>query len=465
MVLVNKIYILPTKINTIVSVPLTPLRVLSASGIIAHLSLASSFLGTIALALVLEYSYLRTKDERMLAKARMFSVISTIIFGVGAAYGTLVEFGLVTVWSNFVAIIGAIALPFYIELFAFLFEVVVLPLYTFTWDKIKNGWAHFAIGIVAAFGGYWSAYNILAVMASLSMRPPGLEIVNLAQSGQSISKAITYILEWEKPSQMFNMYWSGAQIFIFHGILAAVISSWSLIAGVYIYKYIRDKDPVRKKVLNHMLLPLAVLTGIQGLVLGHFQGELVVQEDPLKLAVFEGMYWSGLRVDPLTSFVAYGTFNHQFWGYYSWPASIRPPTYVTFAYLVMMVGFGIVLGILALALGLDYAFGENLGKVGFGWLYKLQRPLELVSQYLIPFSGIVAGIGGALSAESGRYPLIFVSSVPSNSGPPTITGVPVSALLNVSLSMPIWEVALLTFVALAIPFVAVYGIWVYVSRR
>ncbi|MGC8593397.1 MAG: cytochrome ubiquinol oxidase subunit I [Nitrososphaeria archaeon] len=446
-------------------IDLTPLRVLSASGIIAHLSLASSFLGTIALALVLEYKYLRTKDQDYLHKARMFSVISTIIFGVGAAYGTFVEFGLVTVWSNFIAMIGAVALPFYLELFAFLFEVVVLPIYTVTWDKIKNGRLHFLIGIIAAFGGYWSAYNILAVMASLSMLPPGLKIVNLAQQGQSISRAITYMLVWSSPTQMLNMYWSGAQIFIFHGILAAVIVSWSLVAGVYIYKYVRDKDPVRKKVLNLMLIPLAAITGIQGLVLGHFQGELVISEDPLKLAAMEGMYWNGLKVDPLTSFVAYGTLNHQFWGYYSWPASIRPPTYVTFAYLIMMVGFGIVLGILALALGLDYAFGENLKKIGFGWLYKLQPLLEKVSQYLIPFSGIMAGIGGALTTESGRFPLIFVSSVPSTSGPPEITGVPVSALVNVALNMPVWEIALLVIVALAIPFVAVYGIWIYVNRR
>lgn len=446
-------------------IDLTPLRVLSASGIIAHLSLASSFLGTIALALVLEYKYLRTKDNAYFQKARMFSVISTIIFGVGAAYGTFVEFGLVTVWSNFIAMMGAIALPFYLELFAFLFEVVVLPIYTVTWEKIKNGWLHFFIGVIAAFGGYWSAYNILAVMASLSMRPPGLQIVNLSQQGQSISKAITYLLVWSSPTQMLNMYWWGAQVFIFHGILAAVIVSWSLISGVYIYKYIRDRDPIRKKVLNLMLLPLAVLTAIQGLVLGHFQGELVLSDDPLKLAALEGMYWSGLKVDPLTSFVAYGTFNHQFWGYYSWPASIRPPTFVTFAYLVMMVGFGIVLGILALALGLDYAFGENLKKIGFGWLYKLQPWLEKISQYLIPFSGITAGIGGALATESGRFPLIFVSSVPTTSGPPEITGVPVSAIVNVALNMPVWEVALLIIVALSIPFVAVYGIWVYVSKR
>ncbi|MGC9208575.1 MAG: cytochrome ubiquinol oxidase subunit I [Nitrososphaeria archaeon] len=446
-------------------VDLTPLRVLTASGIIAHLSLASTFLGTIALALVLELRYLITKDEALRERARAFSVISTIVFGVGAAYGTLVEFGLVTVWSNFVALMGAIALPFYLELFAFLFEVVVLPLYTLTWDKVRNGWAHFGIGVVAAFGGYWSAYNILAVMASLSMLPPGLSIVDLQSQGQSISKAITYVLEWQSPSDGWNMYWYGAQVFIFHGILAALLVSWSLVAGIYIHKYIRDRDPLRKRILNHMLLPISVLTLIQGLVLGHFQGELVLSDDPLKLAAFEGMYWSGLRVDPITSLVAYGTLNHEFWGYYSWPAAIRPPTYVTFTYLVMMVGFGILLGILTLALGLSYAFGQKLKRVGLGFVYRLEPWLEMASQYLIPLSAIMASIGGAISTETGRYPLVFVSSVPAGSGPPQIEGIPVSALLNVNLSMPIWEVALLTLVALAIPFVAVYGVWLYVSRR
>jgi len=439
-------------------------RVVSAVGILVHISLASSFLGTIALALLFEFRYLRGGDVDYMKLSRKFAVISTIIFGVGAAYGTLVEFGLVTVWSNFIALIGALALPFFLELFAFLFEVVVLPLYLYTWNKVKNGWVHFGIGLAAGFGGFWSAYNILAVMASLSMLPPGLEIVSLASVKSRIGGDITYLLEWQKPSDLFNMYWWGANVFIFHGIFAAVILSWSIVAGVYIRRYLRENDQMHLKFLKNTSLTIAFLTLIEGLVIGHYQGELVIQFDPLKLAALEGFFWSGLKVDPLISFVATGTFNHPFWGLFSWPSALRPPFYVTYAYIVMMVGFGIVLGILTAGIGIYLLFGGRLASFKLGWLNALGPYLLKVGQYLIPVSAAIASIGGALSAESGRFPLIFVSSVPNSAGPPTVTGIPVSAILNIDLSMPYWLAALLLIVELSIPFVAIYGIYLY-SRR
>ncbi len=443
---------------------LTLARMVSAVGILTHLALASTFLGTIALALVFEYKHIRSGDPDYLSLSRKFSVISTIVFGVGAAYGTLVEFGLVTVWSSFVTAIGAISLPFFLELFAFLFEVVVLPLYAFTWGKIKNGWNHFLIGVVAAFGGYWSAYNILAVMASLSMKPPGLEIVNLQAQGQSIGGVIPFALEWASPSDIFNMYWYGAQVFIFHGILAAVILSWSIVAGFYINNYMKERDQQHKKALNVILIPIAVLTAIQGLVIGHYQGELVLADDPLKLAALEGFFWNGLKVDPLLSFLAYGTLNHQFWGLYSWPSYMWPPFYVTAAYLVMMVGFGIVLGIITLAAGLYLAFGERLSRIWLGWLNRIGPSLLSIGRYLIPASASISAIGGALSAESGRFPFIFVSSVPQVNGPPQIVGVPVTELLNVNLSLPAWLVVLMVLAELLIPLTAAYGIYLYTKR-
>lgn len=109
----------------------------------AHLLLTSMFIGTITFAAVSEYRYMRTRDEDWRLLARTFAVIATIFLGVGAAFGTLVEFGLVVLWSNFVTLIGSgLVIPFYFELYAFLMEVVLLPIYVFTWDKFRNGWYH-----------------------------------------------------------------------------------------------------------------------------------------------------------------------------------------------------------------------------------------------------------------------------------------------------------------------------------
>jgi len=439
------------------SIQLDLARLVSAVGVLAHLSLASSFLGAIALAVIGEYIWLRRQDKEWLDLAKKFNIIATIFFGVGAAFGTLVEFGLVTIWSNFIAIIGtAIALPFFLELFAFLFEVIFLPLYTFTWNRISS-WAHWTIGLLAAIGGYYSAYNILAVMSALSVAPPGLTLVNLAEQGKNVAGAINWLAAFQTPTDAWNIFWWGANVFIFHGILAAVILSWSGVAGVVLYLYIKEKKSWQVKLLKVVVPTIAVLTAIEGLLLGHLQGELVLEHDPLKLAALEGMYWSGLRTDPLTSFVAYGDFNHQFWGYYSWPADIRPPEFVSVFYLGFMVGAGILLGILTAGIGLYLLFG---------WFRRIVQPLLKPSVYLIPLLAALAAIGGAVSAESGRYPFILVQSVPSADGPPQIVGVPVyqGGLFNPTLQLDPLLAALIIIVEIAMPALAGYMVYLALAK-
>jgi len=434
------------------SIQLDLARLVSAVGVLAHLSLASSFLGAIALAVIGEYIWLRRQDKEWLDLAKKFNIVATIFFGVGAAFGTLVEFGLVTIWSNFIAIIGtAIALPFFLELFAFLFEVIFLPLYTFTWNRISS-WAHWTIGLLAAIGGYYSAYNILAVMSALSVAPPGLTLVNLAEQGKNVAGAINWLAVFQTPTDAWNIFWWGANVFIFHGILAAVILSWSGVAGVVMYLYIKEKKSWQVKLLKVVVPTIAVLTAIEGLLLGHLQGELVLEHDPLKLAALEGMYWSGLRTDPLTSFVAYGDFNHQFWGYYSWPADIRPPEFVSVFYLGFMVGAGILLGILTAGIGLYLLFG---------WFRRIVQPLLKPSVYLMPLLAALAAIGGAVAAESGRYPFILVQSVPSANGPPQIVGVPVyqGGLFNPTLQLDPLLAALIIIVEIAMPALAGYMVY------
>jgi len=439
------------------SIQLDLARLVSAVGVLAHLSLASSFLGAIALAVIGEYIWLRRQDKEWLDLAKKFNVVATIFFGVGAAFGTLVEFGLVTIWSNFIAIIGtAIALPFFLELFAFLFEVIFLPLYTFTWNRISK-WAHWTIGLLAAIGGYYSAYNILAVMSALSVAPPGLTLVNLAEQGKNVAGAINWLAAFQTPTDAWNIFWWGANVFIFHGILAAVILSWSGVAGVVMYLYIKEKKSWQVKLLKVVVPTIAVLTAIEGLLLGHLQGELVLEHDPLKLAALEGMFWSGLRTDPLTSFVAYGDFNHQFWGYYSWPADIRPPEFVSVFYLGFMVGAGILLGVLTAGIGLYLLFG---------WFRRMVQPLLKPSVYLMPLLAALAAIGGAVSAESGRYPFILVQSVPSADGPPQIVGVPVyqGGLFNPTLQLDPLLAALIIIVEIAMPVLAGYMVYLALAK-
>jgi len=437
-------------------------RWLSGVGIMSHLLLASMFIGTMTFAVVAEYRHLRTGDQDWNALARAFAVIATIFLGVGAAFGTLVEFGLVVLWSNFVTLIGSgLVLPFYFELYAFLMEVVIVPIYVLTWGRFRNGWYHWLVGLVAALGALYSAFNILSVMASLSMRPPGLEIVQLPQS---IGQVIRYAAVFTSPAGALNMFWWGAEVFIFHGILAALILSWSGIAGITIYSHRRSPRPYKLKALRTMLPALTGLIAIEGFVLGHLQGELVLQFDPLKLAAIEGLFWSGLRVDPVTSFLAYGDTTHAFWGYFSWPASIRPPQFLPAFYLGFMVAGGALLGAWSLGLTLYY-YGLHRIR-GLGWIGRIERLLVGGAPYALVLLAALASVGGAVTSEVGRQPFILVDSSPSAAGPPQVTGIPVGpGLYNPTLALTPWLAALVFAVEIAMPALAIYMVYLYLKGR
>ncbi|WP_243674910.1 hypothetical protein [Vulcanisaeta distributa] len=105
--------------------------------------------------------------------------------------------------------------------------------------------------------------------------------------------------------------------------------------------------------------------------------------------------------------------------------------------------------------------------VVFGWARALANFFERSGVYLMPFFAVFASIGGAVAAESGRYPFILVQADPNpNGGPPIITGVPVGpgGLLNPTLYFPVWLAALVLIVEVAMPSLAVFMVYLYLKR-
>ncbi len=93
-------------------------------------------------------------------------------------------------------------------------------------------------------------------------------------------------------------------------------------------------------------------------------------------------------------------------------------------------------------------------------------PLLKPSVYLIPILAALASIGGAVSAESGRYPFILVQSVQSADGPPQIIGIPVGSggLFNPTLQLSPWLAALIIIVEVAMPALAGYMVYLALAR-
>jgi cytochrome d ubiquinol oxidase subunit I len=103
------------------------------------------------------------KDNQYTEAAKRISVVWAISFGFGAVTGTLVEFGLVQIWSGVTLAIGSFFfIPLVFEVFAFLIEVAFLALYLYTWGRMKSQWLHLSLGVFLLIGSSSSAVLILA---------------------------------------------------------------------------------------------------------------------------------------------------------------------------------------------------------------------------------------------------------------------------------------------------------------
>ncbi len=155
------------------SYPAAPERILSIIGIEIHWLILQYVLGLPLAILVLLLLYRRSGNESWLRLARTATKALGLVFAVGAAAGTLVEFGLVVVWPNVLEAAGRyIYFPLYLEIFAFLTEIVFIYLLVFGWNKLSTN-GKIAVAFLALIGAWFSAAMIMSVN-SYMVAPTGI---------------------------------------------------------------------------------------------------------------------------------------------------------------------------------------------------------------------------------------------------------------------------------------------------
>jgi cytochrome d ubiquinol oxidase subunit I len=118
---------------------LSPLLHLSALGIYLHAIFVSLTLGLPLVITSLLVKYARSKDPVYLNSVRKVTAVLAVNFALGAVTGTLVEFGLVQIWSGTILAIASFVLaPLALELIAFANEIVFLILFIVTLGRIKT---------------------------------------------------------------------------------------------------------------------------------------------------------------------------------------------------------------------------------------------------------------------------------------------------------------------------------------
>ncbi len=148
-------------------------RLLSFIGIEIHWAILQYVLGLPFMAFIALLLYLHSKDKAWMRFARTLTKGFIIVFAVGAATGTTVEFGLVLLWPHLTEAAGRyIYFPLYAEIFAFLMEVVFLYMLWYGWNKLSPK-ALAAIAFLGFLGAWYSASMILSVN-SYMVAPTGV---------------------------------------------------------------------------------------------------------------------------------------------------------------------------------------------------------------------------------------------------------------------------------------------------
>ncbi|MEM3446979.1 MAG: cytochrome ubiquinol oxidase subunit I [Candidatus Korarchaeum sp.] len=168
-------------------------RMLSIIGIEIHWLILQYVLGlplAITLALLL---HARSKDEKWNMMAKTMTKALGIIFAVGAAAGTISEFGLVVIWPNLLEAAGRyIFFPLYAEIFAFLIEITFIYLLVFGWNKMGVK-AKITLSLLALFGAWFSGALIMSVN-SYMVAPTGIVAAYDPSSGWKYEQGFPKVL-------------------------------------------------------------------------------------------------------------------------------------------------------------------------------------------------------------------------------------------------------------------------------
>lgn len=360
-------------------------------------------IGLSVVLVIMEGMYLKTKDQLYHQIARFWTRIFGLIFALGVATGIVMEFEFGTNWASYSRFVGdvfgsALAAE---GVFAFFLESGFLALLLFGWNKVSPK-THFFSTIMVALGAHFSAIWIV-VANSWQQTPAGYHIV-----GSDLTSRAEITSFWEmvfNPSSMDRLShvimgcWQAGAFFILS------VSAW------YLLKRRHQKCAIK---CMKAALVLAAVASVLQLVTGHSSAVGISENQPAKLAAFEGhfpgeepapMYlfgWVneeeqtvkfGLKIPGMLSWLVHGNSKKPVRGLRSFPPEERPPVNIVFQSYHAMIAIGICLIVLSWT------------GVFFWWRGRLFEKRGLLKVFVISVLGPqIANQIGWIAAEVGRQP-------------------------------------------------------------
>jgi cytochrome d ubiquinol oxidase subunit I len=230
---------------------------------------------------VMQTRWVRTGDEHYLRMTKFWGKLLLVNFAIGIATGLVQEFQFGMAWSAYSRYVGDVfGAPLAMEgLAAFFLESTFLGIWIFGWDKLPKK-LHLSSIWLVFIGTNLSAYFILAANAWMQ-HPVGYEID--PETGNAVLTSIWALLT------------NSTALFAYaHTIPAAIVTASALIVGVSIWHL------GRKPGHETAFFRRSAVWGLRGLlvsalvtvVVGHFFGQLMGRQQPMKMAAAEALYES-----------------------------------------------------------------------------------------------------------------------------------------------------------------------------
>ena len=381
-----------------------------------HIVFATLGVGVPLMILIAQYVGYKKNDVHYTLMARRWARGFTITVAVGVVTGTVMGLQLSLLWPQFMELAGqTIAMPLFMETFAFFFEAIFLGIYLYTWDRFKNPKHHMLLLIPVAVGASISAVFITIVNAFMNA-PSGFDIVN----GELIN-IHPYIA----------MFTTAMPTKVGHVLVSSYMTVAFMLAAIAAYRLLKGEDHEYHKKALYLMMKLAVIFSIATAVIGDFSAKYLAEYQPEKLAAaewhFETKEGSDLilfgvldgeevkyeiRIPKMLSFLATNDFNGEVIGLDAYTEDETPPLLIHYLFDVM-----VVIGGLMIFVSLFFVIGKWrqwnwIESRWFRWLIVLSGPLAFI-----------AIEAGWWLAEVGRQPWILYGLMRTEEGATTATGV------------------------------------------
>ena len=382
-------------------------RLLTGMTLSFHIIFATIGVGVPIVFMVLEFLGIRNKDAHYLTMSRRIAKGYTVTVAVGVVTGTIIGLQLSLIWPDFMRLGGQIiALPLFMETFAFFFEAIFLGIYLYTWDRFKNQWYHWLLTIPIVLGSSLSAVFITTVNSFMNT-PAGFDFVD----GE--------FLNIDPLAAMFN---PSTWVRVFHVVVTAYMTIAFLLATISAVKLLKAKfteDKTYHKKGLKVMMSIGVVMALLTMLAGDLSAKFLHEEQPEKLAAFEWHFETEERADLVLfgildeetqevkyelripwalSFLAGNSFDTEVTGLNDIPEDEHPPLIIHY-FFDLMVFFGMY--------GLGVAVVYFLVKWTKRWTkINEHHPLLLYLYALTGPLSFLAIEAGWFLAEMGRQPWI-----------------------------------------------------------